>query len=584
VENYVLLLVLLSVFAGGTLVLLSLLLLFCHRCCMGGRRYSRCEDAPATRTQVLGLSAFVFQTNGGDSLPFRASDDLEKTNTTYAEDSQPNQGRGGVGTHPNTSPGAQAGLHPFPPSEITFHLDESDALSAASCRDGESERFVSAGYTGRRVSFNESALYEKEKATQGDKVRRYTLTEGDFHHLKKARLTHLHLPPAPCDLKILTIMECDSAGSSTHNVSEATPPNLPVTIYQPSERRVLDWAGPGLSGGLPGDTRHSTVLEPGPGQAALTPKRRSQTRAAHRVPPPVRWRPSATEERRRRRREAGLRRRGRPRSCISSPNCGAMPVWRGRGPTSRDGSLTAATGLLAWTLKWQRHKQYSDPGAGAGGRYSPSLERQRFTPLRRGDSAGYPLDTRYHSTLSRIASAADEEASEGAACEEAAQESLEDDGRASQGDAGGSAGTSGGARRRGSGLRSAQPPGSERPGGAGGPPGPEARQQEQQQQPGRAARGVSGAGAGPGGQAGGVGGGEALRTACGARERWSSCGCPPRPRLASVPVKGSTSSSVSDLPAVDDGPVMSSGAVPIPLPVRTELVSSSMSIRPPSPL
>lgn len=62
---------------------------------------------------------------------------------------------------------------------------------------------------------------------------RYTLTEGDFHHLKKARLTHLHLPPAPCDLKILTIMECDSAGSSTNNISsEATPPNLPVTIYQ----------------------------------------------------------------------------------------------------------------------------------------------------------------------------------------------------------------------------------------------------------------------------------------------------------------------------------------------------------------
>lgn len=48
-ENYVLLLVLLSVFAGGTLVLLSLLLLFCHRCCIGGRRYSRfvCPVAPA---------------------------------------------------------------------------------------------------------------------------------------------------------------------------------------------------------------------------------------------------------------------------------------------------------------------------------------------------------------------------------------------------------------------------------------------------------------------------------------------------------------------------------------------------------
>lgn len=83
--------------------------------------------------------------------------------------------------------------------------------------------------------------------------------------------------------------------------------------------------------------------------------------------------------------------------------------------------------------QWQRHKQYSDPGSGAGGRYSPSLERQRFTPLRRGDSAGYPLDTRYHSTLSRIASAADEEASEVAACEEAAKESIENKDPSSEG-------------------------------------------------------------------------------------------------------------------------------------------------------
>lgn len=29
--------------------------------------------------------------------------------------------------------------------------------------------------------------------------RRYTLTEGDFHHLKNARLTHLHLPPLKID-------------------------------------------------------------------------------------------------------------------------------------------------------------------------------------------------------------------------------------------------------------------------------------------------------------------------------------------------------------------------------------------------
>ncbi|XP_029308846.1 voltage-dependent calcium channel beta subunit-associated regulatory protein [Cottoperca gobio] len=210
VENYVLLLVLLSVFAGGTLVLLSLLLLFCHCCCMGGRRYSR------------------------------ASDDPEKTNTTYAEDSQPTQ-------------------------EITIHLDESDALSAASCHDGESERFVSTGSTGRRVSFNESALYEQEKTTQ-DKGRRYTLTEGDFHHLKKARLTHLHLPPSPCDLKILTIMECDSTESSTVNINETAAPKLPLTIYQPTERRVPDWVGQSLSRGLPGDLHHSTILDQSPRQ------------------------------------------------------------------------------------------------------------------------------------------------------------------------------------------------------------------------------------------------------------------------------------------------------------------------------
>lgn len=67
VENYVLLLVLLSVFASGMLVLLSLLLLFCHRCCMGGRRYSRCEAVSAsTQTQIL-LSFFV----GGCACVFK---------------------------------------------------------------------------------------------------------------------------------------------------------------------------------------------------------------------------------------------------------------------------------------------------------------------------------------------------------------------------------------------------------------------------------------------------------------------------------------------------------------------------------
>lgn len=59
--------------------------------------------------------------------------------------------------------------------------------------------------------------------------------------------------------------------------------------------------------------------------------------------------------------------------------------------------------------QWQRHKQWSDPGVR---HFQSSFERQR-TPLRRGDSVNYPLDTSYHSTLPRIVSAPDEETSDG---------------------------------------------------------------------------------------------------------------------------------------------------------------------------
>lgn len=59
--------------------------------------------------------------------------------------------------------------------------------------------------------------------------------------------------------------------------------------------------------------------------------------------------------------------------------------------------------------QWQRHKQWSDPGVR---HFHSSFERQR-TPLRRGESVNYPLDTSYQSTLPRIVSAPDEETSEG---------------------------------------------------------------------------------------------------------------------------------------------------------------------------
>lgn len=58
---------------------------------------------------------------------------------------------------------------------------------------------------------------------------RYTLTEGDFHHLKNARLTHLHLPP----LKIVTIHECDSGEASAVTTPHAAAtPKASLAIFQ----------------------------------------------------------------------------------------------------------------------------------------------------------------------------------------------------------------------------------------------------------------------------------------------------------------------------------------------------------------
>lgn len=50
--------------------------------------------------------------------------------------------------------------------EITIRVDESDCLSAGSAHDQETERFLSTGTTGRRVSFNEAALFDHGKKAQ----------------------------------------------------------------------------------------------------------------------------------------------------------------------------------------------------------------------------------------------------------------------------------------------------------------------------------------------------------------------------------------------------------------------------------
>ncbi|XP_061871075.1 voltage-dependent calcium channel beta subunit-associated regulatory protein [Colius striatus] len=205
-DGYVLLLALLSVFIGGTLVLLSGILIICRRCCEADRRHSR------------------------------ASDDPEKTNTTYLDDSQPAQ-------------------------DITIKVEDPDCLSSSSYRDAESERFLSSSSsTARRVSFNEAALFDQGKKTQ-EKGRRYTLTEGDFHHLKNARLTHLHLPPPA--LKIVTIHECESSENNLAMTPRLPPTKPGLAIFQPPVGALPQPALPSHavcpSSALPGDTYNSTV-------------------------------------------------------------------------------------------------------------------------------------------------------------------------------------------------------------------------------------------------------------------------------------------------------------------------------------
>lgn len=54
-----------------------------------------------------------------------------------------------------------------PLSDITIRMESTDTLSTSSCHGEENtERFQSSVYTGRRVSFNETAIYEESKKNQ----------------------------------------------------------------------------------------------------------------------------------------------------------------------------------------------------------------------------------------------------------------------------------------------------------------------------------------------------------------------------------------------------------------------------------
>ncbi|XP_014651463.1 PREDICTED: protein Dos [Ceratotherium simum simum] len=208
-DNYVLLVVVMSLFVGGTLVVLSGVLLLCRRCWAVHRRLDR------------------------------AMEEAEKTTTTYLDN----------------------GAHPTPDPDFRGEDPEG--------QDAETERFLSTGSTGRRVSFNEAALFEQSRKTH-DKGRRYTLTEGDFHHLKNARLTHLHLPP----LKIVTIHECDSgeASAATTPHPMATP-KASLAIFQPAGK-ALTGRSVGPSSALPGDPYNSAA---GPADFEISPSASSDS-------------------------------------------------------------------------------------------------------------------------------------------------------------------------------------------------------------------------------------------------------------------------------------------------------------------
>ncbi|KAG9486272.1 hypothetical protein GDO78_006595 [Eleutherodactylus coqui] len=209
-DGYVLLLVLLSIFIGGTLLLIIGVLILCRRCYDSRLRLSR------------------------------PSDEAEKTNTSYVDESQP--------TH-----------------DITIRIEDAESLSASGTRDVESERFLGTASSGRRVSFNEGALCGQEKR-EHERGRRYTLTEGDFHYLKNARLTLPPLPSLlPTALHILTIHESEGGESSSSGAASDTHPASPsksnISIYQPprSPAAPLTRLSLSLTSALPGDVYNSVA-------------------------------------------------------------------------------------------------------------------------------------------------------------------------------------------------------------------------------------------------------------------------------------------------------------------------------------
>ncbi|XP_067590604.1 voltage-dependent calcium channel beta subunit-associated regulatory protein isoform X2 [Pseudorca crassidens] len=169
-DNYMLLVVVMALFVGGTLVVLSGTLLLCRRCWEVHRRVHR------------------------------ATEEAEKTTTSYLDN----------GARPAQDP--------------EFRGEEPEG------QDAETERFLSTSSTGRRVSFNEAALFEQSRKAQ-DKGRR---------------------------------------SSPSTSVTQARPVRLPHPTPRPPPRPAL----PSSSSALPGDPYNSAV---GPADFEISPSASSDS-------------------------------------------------------------------------------------------------------------------------------------------------------------------------------------------------------------------------------------------------------------------------------------------------------------------
>nr|XP_035956558.1 voltage-dependent calcium channel beta subunit-associated regulatory protein-like isoform X3 [Halichoerus grypus] len=258
-DNYVLLVVVMSLFVGGALVVLSGVLLLCRRCWEAHRRFNR------------------------------ATEEAEKTTTTYLDN----------GAHPAQDP--------------DFRGEDPEG------QDAETERFLSTSYTGRRVSFNEAALFEQSRKSQDKGRRSSQSTSATWVKSAQPPLPTLLPPPRP------TSPYSSPRGRPSPAALWAPAPPCQVTpTTQPwalLTSRSAPWH-PATPGKAPGWRQV-------PGALSLLGQRPRQDPGRQAQAP------------------------GPDLSCSSLPACGAMPAWMGPAPTSRSrsGSWTPANGHPVWTLE-----------------------------------------------------------------------------------------------------------------------------------------------------------------------------------------------------------------------------------------